>query len=264
MPKYVTTKQLIGDAGESYLAYFLSAKLNALYRPISKRDTGIDGEIELTEQVTTHKFQATGIFIKVQVKTSTKRSFSKGSLSLSLSKDDIKYLASDINLPAILIFVDIASSSPKLYWEVVVPQKVIKDKSITIKQKNRLSKITIDEFIKIEMFYRGKKVREELLNYFNDIEQTILSRIEKSETDYGLAYMLPDYHKDLLKMKDAFEIATVMIAKQKVIPKGFDWLKPSLELDKRVQSLKLKASEILNSKGLGNYDEYIDSTGDDD
>jgi len=52
MAKFITKNQLIGDIGEQLVGYILSSKLNVIYRSISKRDTGIDGEIELTKDLT--------------------------------------------------------------------------------------------------------------------------------------------------------------------------------------------------------------------
>jgi len=258
MTKIITKNQLTGDISEYFVAYFLSSKLNIIYRPISKRDTGVDAEIELTEKFDDNRFIATGIFIKVQVKSSVEKEFKKGVLSIFLNDDDINYFTTDMNLPGVLIFVDLKDSEPKAYWTEIIPKIIKGNNTVTIKEKNIVDAETIKDFKKIENYYRSIKLRDELVYYFDTTAELAISHIEKASSVDGLGYILSNYYEDIINIRNIYELSFVKDVKKEVVPEYVDVLGSALNFTKRIDKFIEQANNILKEKGFKEIGNYID------
>ena len=258
MSKIITKNQLNGDIAEFLVAYILSSKLNIIYRPISKRDTGVDAEIELTEEIDESKYRATGIFIKVQIKSSTQKEFSNGELPVYLSENDINYFTTDMNLPGLLIFANLKSEDSRIYWAEINPKRIEKSKPIIIKEKNVISKDSVESFRKIESYYRSIKLRDGLISFFNSTADLIYSTIEASETDYSLSYVLSDYYDQLIKIRDVYELSYVENAKRKDYPEELDLISNAMVFSNLIKGLISNVDLLLEKKDFDKFETYVD------
>jgi len=256
MAKYISKNQMIVDIGEHFVGYLISSKLNVIYRPISKRDTGIDGEIELTEFVDDTKFKATGIFIKVQIKSSTIQEFVNGKVTIYLSEDDINYFTSDINLPGILLFVDLKSEKQNVYWKEISPIMISKNNSIVISKRNVINSKTSISWKKLESFYKSARLREELNEMFKKYYNLILSHIYEATSEDGLGYVLSSLYENLTKVIDVYSFTYVKNMNNQDIPDDFNLFSDYLKLTNKMAELKNIADKILSEKGLNTFNYY--------
>jgi len=257
MPKYITKNQLIGDIGEAFVSYVLSSKLHIIYRPISKRDTGIDGEIEITEKDKySDKYIATGIFIKVQIKSSSTKEFTQGKLSISLTDNDIEYL-SEGNLPCIILFVDLRTEKHNVYWCLVDYKHCEKSKTVEITKKKKVREKTVDYFKKIESFYRGRLCREYLIDIFSMNKNLILEHTNNllNENDYG--YVISDLFEEIENLCKSYQLSFIKAEKYGENLDKFISDDEFFVLDKMRDELKKEVNVILLRKNFNELDFYI-------
>jgi hypothetical protein len=258
MAKFITKNQLIGDIGEQLVGYILSSKLNVIYRPISKRDTGIDGEIELTKEFDNFKYEATGTFIKVQVKASTEKEFVNGELSIQLSSVDKNYFISELNLPGVLLFADLKNKVHKVYWAEVIPTKIQDDSIVTIKKKNIVSMKTIGYFKKMESYYRSIIMRSELMELLNQSYNSLKSWIIIMSNDDSLSLLINDFNMEFQAVDKIYLLGLVKNAKKKNVPEYENIFESYHEFKKEINSRKDEIDRLLDQKGFHNYDFYLD------
>ncbi|MAC94998.1 MAG: hypothetical protein CMC96_05820 [Flavobacteriales bacterium] len=257
MAKILTAAQQIGDIGEQLVGYLLTSRLNIIYRPISKRDTGIDAEIELTELQSNKNYQATGIFIKAQVKASANKKFKKGQLDIKLSKNDKEYFTESLNLPAILFFADLNNKEHEVYWAEVIPNKILSSNKVTIYESNKLDLNSLEKFKKIESFYRSEKFRDLLIDLYSETINTLKSHIENNSDKDEIPRLIDDFNDDLIHIDEVHRLSYLRNLKSKDIPEYENVFDDRLKFVEIKSNLKDVINSTLNTKGLSSYDSYI-------
>ena len=256
MAKYVSQSQLTGDAGESLVGYIVSRELNAIFRPISRRDTGIDGEIELTKQID-DKFIATGIGIKVQIKASRTKTFINGKCSISLSENDIEYLTSDVNVPVVVVYCDL-EATPIAYWAQISPLSLLDSKTVHFYENNILDKKCIGEFEKISSYYDYTSTCNKLSELLLMVKKRIIDVIDQSDNEEELRYVLDDFiNKDMESINETHMLLISHSFKNNIVPEYDNIFNRSIEFDRSIFQAKKEFSKILQEKFGNNLDYYL-------
>lgn len=123
-------QQIIDDAGER--------QMRSIFEPLGwavrrfERDNGIDFEVEIFAN-----FKSTGVFFKVQLKSSqrSRYSASKDFISQQLEIPNAEYLCQEVRLPVVVIHADLKHQ--RTFW--YAPQLMSQELQRLIGEKNRAS-----------------------------------------------------------------------------------------------------------------------------
>jgi len=183
MKKY-TRQQIIGDIAEAYCSYRFISGLNVIYRHTASRDTGVDGEIELTKEIPSEKDRhVTGKIIKVQIK-GTEQEKVNNVYKVNLTDQDIHYLRSELTIPSIVVLKPISEET--FYWKAVnksiIERKVVEFTDVhKFNEKEDLNLLQIFHWFS-SIRKSNEMIREILIDQILDVKDILKIAPEEIKT----------------------------------------------------------------------------------
>ena len=257
MPKYVTDKQMTGDSGEAFASYVVTTRVRAIFRATSRRDTGVDGELELTTPCDETKMIASGTFLKVQIKAKTNTPFAGNELSVQLDAADKDYFTNEMNAPGVLLYADLHSNPHELYWAEIIPTRIQGDGVVHVQKQNRVSADTRCDFARICRIQTRQKMQSALKAMAVDYFERMKELVAAANTEDGLGHVLSDLNEDVDGIQRVFELALVGGMKTQEIAGYENIFDDAVEFQKLRKSKVDEIDKLLADKGLPSYSDLV-------
>jgi len=157
-----TKQQLINDSGERQMRAVFES-VGWAVRTLDK-DIGIDFEVEIFDN-----FKSTGVFFKVQLKSSESTRYvnSRTVISQPLRVASARYLSAEVRLPVVLIHADVKNK--KTFWCVPQLMRTELERIISLKR----GKITL----RIPIGNELPETLVKLIDTITKVEQVLASRL---------------------------------------------------------------------------------------